>query len=119
VDLAEQGEFKPALALLERAAELYEEVHDSAGLARAYVNMGPLYGMLGELERGVSYSLKAEALAATLQPEPELTLHFASDLGACTRSWKSGTAQCTTLTWHVRRRRPWATGSLKPMPFLS
>ena len=81
VDLAEEGEFKPALALLERAAELYEEAHDTPGLVRAYVNMGPLYGMLGELERGVSYSLKAEALAATLQPEPELTLHFASDLG--------------------------------------
>ena len=81
VELAEQGEFKPALALLERAAELYEGAHDDAGLARAYVNMGPLYGMLGELERGVSYSLKAEALAATLQPDPELTLHFASDLG--------------------------------------
>lgn len=81
VDLAEQGDFKPALALLERAAELYEKAHDNAGLARAYVNIGPLYGMLGELERGVSYSLKAEALAATLQPEPELTLHFASDLG--------------------------------------
>ena len=81
VDLAEQGEFKPSLALLGRSAELYEEAQDHAGLARAYVNMGPLYGMLGELERGVSYSLKAESLAATLQPDPELTLHFASDLG--------------------------------------
>jgi tetratricopeptide (TPR) repeat protein len=81
VVLAEQDELKPALALLERAAALYEEKHDDAGLAHAYVNMGPVYGMLGELEKGVSVSLKAESLAHTLPADPEFALHYASDLG--------------------------------------
>jgi len=81
VVLAEQDELKPALALLERAAVLYEEKHDTAGLARAYVNMGPVYGMLGDLEKGISVSLKAESLAHTLPADPELALHYASDLG--------------------------------------
>lgn len=81
VVLAEQDELKPALALLERAAVLYEEKHDNAGLVHAYVNIGPVYGMLGELDKGVSVSLKAESLAHTLPADPELTLHYASDLG--------------------------------------
>ncbi len=81
VVLAEQNELKPALALLERAAELYEEKHDNAGLAHVYVNMGPVYGMLGELEKGISVSLKAESLAHALPADPEFTLHYASDLG--------------------------------------
>jgi len=81
VVLAEQDEFKPALALLDRAVVLYEARHDNAGLARVYVNMGPLYGMQGELEKGVSMSLKAEALAKALPDDPEFTLHYASDLG--------------------------------------
>ena len=81
VVLAEQDELKPALALLERSAVLYEEKHDTAGLARAYVNMGPVYGMLGDLEKGISVSLKAESLAHTLPADPELALHYASDLG--------------------------------------
>lgn len=81
VVLAEQDEFKPALALLERVATLYELAHDNAGLARVYVNMGPLCGMLDQLEKGISYSLKAESLARSLPADPELTLHYASDLG--------------------------------------
>jgi tetratricopeptide (TPR) repeat protein len=81
VVLAEQDEFKPALALLDRAVVLYEAKHDNAGLAHVYVNMGPLYGMQGELEKGVSMSLKAEALAKALPADPEFTLHYASDLG--------------------------------------
>ncbi|MHB8106967.1 MAG: hypothetical protein ACYDH4_06010 [Candidatus Cryosericum sp.] len=81
VVLAEQDEFKPALALLNRAAVLYEAGHDTAGLAHVYVNMGPLYGMLDEIEKGVSFSLKAEALARSLPADAELTLHYASDLG--------------------------------------
>ncbi len=81
VVLAEQNELKPALALLERAAVLYEERHDNAGLAHAYVNMGPVYGMLDELEKGISISLKAESLARSLPADPEFTLHYASDLG--------------------------------------
>ncbi len=81
VVLAEQDEFKPALALLDRATVLYEAKHDNAGLAHVYVNMGPLYGMLGELEKGISMSLKAEALAKDLPADPEFTLHYASDLG--------------------------------------
>ncbi|HWQ21320.1 MAG TPA: hypothetical protein VN478_01175 [Clostridia bacterium] len=81
VVLAEQDEFKPALALLDRAAVLYESSHDNAGLAHVYVNMGPLYGMQGEMEKGVSFSLKAEGLARSLPADPELTLHYASDLG--------------------------------------
>lgn len=81
VVLAEQDELKPALALLERAAALYEEQHDNAGLARVYINMGPVYGMLGELEKGVAVSLKAESLAHGLPVDPEFTLHYASDLG--------------------------------------
>jgi tetratricopeptide (TPR) repeat protein len=81
VVLAEQNALKPALALLERAAVLYEERHDNAGLAHAYVNMGPVYGMLDELEKGISISLKAESLARSLPADPELTLHYASDLG--------------------------------------
>lgn len=81
VVLAEQDEFKPALALLDRAAVLYETRHDNAGLAHVYVNMGPLYGMLDELEKGISFSLKAEALARDLPNDPEFTLHYASDLG--------------------------------------
>jgi tetratricopeptide (TPR) repeat protein len=43
--------------------------------------MGPLYGMLDELEKGISVSLKAEALAKDLPADAELTLHYASDLG--------------------------------------
>ena len=81
VVLAEQDEFKPALALLDRAVVLYEAKHDNAGMAHVYVNMGPLYGMLDELEKGISFSLKAEALAKDLPADPELTLHYASDLG--------------------------------------
>lgn len=81
VVLAEQDEFKPALALLERAAVLYGDAHDDLGLAHVYVNMGPLYGMLDQLEKGISFSLKAEALARSLPDDPELTLHYASDLG--------------------------------------
>ena len=81
VVLAEQDEFKPALALLDRAVVLYETSHDNAGLACVYVNMGPLYGMQGELEKGISLSLKAEALAKALPADSELTLHYASDLG--------------------------------------
>ncbi|MCX6098138.1 MAG: hypothetical protein NTZ77_06690 [Caldiserica bacterium] len=81
VVLAEQDEFKPALALLDRAVVLYEARHDNAGLAHVYVNMGPLYGMQGDLEKGVSMSLKAEALAKAQPADPELTLHYASDLG--------------------------------------
>ena len=53
----------PRWHLLDRAAVLYEAKHDNAGLAHVYVNMGPLYGMLDELEKGISFSLKAEALA--------------------------------------------------------
>ncbi len=78
---AEQGQFRPALSLLERAADLYEEQRDMAGLARVYVNMGPLYGMLDDLDKGVRTSLKAEELAAKLPADPELKLHYASDLG--------------------------------------
>ena len=81
VVLAEQDEFKPALALLDRAIVLYEAKHDNAGLAHVYVNMGPLYGMLDEMEKGITFSLKAEALAKDLPADPELTLHYASDLG--------------------------------------
>ncbi len=81
VVLAEQDEFKPALALLDRAAVLYEAKHDDAGLAHVYVNMGPLYGMLDELEKGITFSLKAETLARTLSVDPEFILHYASDLG--------------------------------------
>lgn len=81
VVLAEQDEFKPALALLERAATLYEMAHDDAGLAHVYVNMGPLYGMLDQLEKGISISLRAEALARNLPGDPEFMLHYASDLG--------------------------------------
>lgn len=81
VVLAEQDEFKPALALLDRAAALYELEHDNAGLARVYVNMGPLYGMLDQLEKGIEFSLKAEGLAKSLPADSEFTLHYASDLG--------------------------------------
>ncbi|MCE5192403.1 MAG: tetratricopeptide repeat protein [Candidatus Cryosericum sp.] len=81
VVLAEQDEFKPALALLDRAAELYELEHDNAGLAHVYVNMGPLYGMLDQLEKGIEFSLKAEGLAKSLPADHEFTLHYASDLG--------------------------------------
>lgn len=81
VVLAEQDEFKPALALLDRAAMLYEAKQDNAGLAHVYVNMGPLYGMLDEMEKGIGLSLKAEVLAKGLPADPEFTLHYASDLG--------------------------------------
>ena len=81
VVMAEQDQLKPALALLERSAALYEEQHDTAGLARVYVNMGPVYGMLGNIEKGISCSLKAETLAHDLPPDSDLILHYASDLG--------------------------------------
>jgi len=38
-------------ALLERAAELYEEVHRQRWTGARLRQHGPLYGMLGELER--------------------------------------------------------------------
>ncbi len=79
--LAEQDEFKPAMALLERSEELFKASGDTAGLARVYINMGPLYGMLDQLEKGISISHQAEVLAKDLPPDLEFTLHYASDLG--------------------------------------
>ena len=71
-----------AMELWERAARLYEEQTRLEELAGLYANMGPVAAIMGDLPRGIRFSLKAEELSCQLQPDPDLAYHVSSDLGA-------------------------------------
>jgi tetratricopeptide (TPR) repeat protein len=71
-----------AMEVWDRAARLYEEQTRLEELAELYANMGPVAATMGDLPRGIRFSLKAEELSSQLEPDPELTYHVSSDLGA-------------------------------------
>ena len=71
-----------AMELWERSAQLYEQQSRLEELALLYANMGPVAAIMGDIPRGIRFSLRAEELAVRLQPDPELILHVSSDLGA-------------------------------------
>jgi hypothetical protein len=64
-----------AMELWGRAARLYEEQTRLEELAELYANMGPVAATMGDLPRGIRFSLKAEELSSQLEPDPELTYH--------------------------------------------
>ncbi len=71
-----------AMELWEKAARMYEDQTRLEELAGLYANMGPVAAIMGDLPRGIRFSLKAEELASQLQPDPELVYHVSSDLGS-------------------------------------
>jgi tetratricopeptide (TPR) repeat protein len=71
-----------AMELWEKGARMYEEEARLDELAELYANMGPVAATMGDLPRGIRFSLKAEELTTQLQPDPELVYHVSSDLGA-------------------------------------
>jgi tetratricopeptide (TPR) repeat protein len=71
-----------AMELWEKAARMYEEQARLDEVAELYANMGPVAATMGDVPRGIRFSLKAEELTTQLQPDPELVYHVSSDLGA-------------------------------------
>ncbi|MHB8070606.1 MAG: tetratricopeptide repeat protein [Candidatus Cryosericum sp.] len=71
-----------AMELWEKAARLYEEQTRLEELAGLYANMGPVAATMGDIPRGIRFSLKAEELSGQLSPDPDLVYHVSSDLGA-------------------------------------
>ncbi|MDI6821738.1 MAG: tetratricopeptide repeat protein [Actinomycetota bacterium] len=63
--LAEMGELKQGLKLVEESKAIFEELHDTWGLCFTLRALGRLYGMQGKFQKALEFGQRAVALTSS------------------------------------------------------